>query len=108
MAHFIHTFNLHLVGILETPIRLANLTTTLSLFSHKWNLVHNAQLENNMRILILWNPETIVVNTVFSSDQCLHLWVEGKDGLFTGFVTFVYPANFAIERRTLWDKLRDL
>lgn len=68
VLHFIHSSHLQLVGILETRVRVSNLTSTLLVFSHAWSFDHNALFAHNMRILVLRNPETVAVSTVFRSD----------------------------------------
>lgn len=108
VTHFIHSFHLQLVGILERSVRVSNLASIINLFSHAWSLKHNAQFVNNMRISILLDPASVLVIVVHKSAQCVHLWVEGKDAQFRGFVTFIYASNHVGERRSVWDNLREL
>ena len=73
----------------------------------KWNITSNAMNSSNARIVLIWNPVSISLEVLHVSEQAIDVKVSCLISQSQFSACFVYGYNTIIQRRTLWDNLRD-
>lgn len=87
--------------LLETRVKEYNASRIISSVFHDWSSITNYEFSPLGRIWVVWR-NNIRVTPVFKSGQLItcSILVDGVAEEF--FVTFVYAANLAEDRRELW------
>lgn len=106
IRRYLTSNKLAILAVMETHVRDKNFVVFNS-FSSRWSLVTNKGLARNVRIAILWDPQEVVLQVVYTNAQCIHCHVCAKTWEFQGFITFVYATNSAVERGRLWNCVED-
>lgn len=95
--------------MVETKVRSGNLTATItSCFPAHWLSVHNLSVGPVARIILGWNPYVFTSYVCYTSDQLIVSKFETLDGKVVFFLSVVYGHNSSIDRRRLWDEMRQV
>ncbi|KAJ6370145.1 hypothetical protein OIU76_028422 [Salix suchowensis] len=60
-------------------------------------------MSSSARIVVFWNPSTIMVDLVDCSSQGIHVVLRSLGSQISFHVTFVYGLHTIVARRDLWD-----
>ena len=71
-----------------------------------WKFVSNAEAAAYARIIVFWNPETVMVEMLHFSTQGIHVLITSLVQQFCFSATFIYGFNTITARRALWEDLR--
>jgi hypothetical protein len=93
-------------GLSETKLVSSKLQLMHKLRLKQWRMFSNVEATSVARIVVLWNPSTVNVDSIDSSPQALHVIIRNLETQFTCAATFVYGYNSVSARRPLWDYLR--
>ncbi|XP_020262903.1 uncharacterized protein LOC109838885 [Asparagus officinalis] len=73
-----------------------------------WSWFSNATCSAKARILILWDPDVLDIQVLFSSPQQITCSVNSKDGNFSSILSAVYGLNHQETRKNLWMELAQI
>ncbi|XP_062085454.1 uncharacterized protein LOC133791548 [Humulus lupulus] len=104
----INNKKISLVGLLETRVRAQNMGALFLRIFRDWCFTSNSAWHNNGRIIVAWDPTVFSMDIQFCTSQCIHCWIEPKNGLKPFYCTFVYAFNEEVKRAVPWDDLRRL
>lgn len=95
-------------GLLETRVRQPNLSQVMNSTLPGWKYEANySQDALNGRIVVVWRPFLSVVN-FFKSDQLVLYGVHNPATNKSFTVAFAYGRHTEVDRRPLWDCIRNL
>jgi len=97
---------IYVCGLSETKLVSSKLQLMHKLRLKQWRMFSNVEATSVARIVVLWNPSTVNVDSIDSSPQALHAIIRNLETQFTCATTFVYGYNSVSARRPLWDYLR--
>ena len=72
----------------------------------KWKFASNATTNSYARIVLFWNPDTVSVDVMHTSDQAINVRISSLVTQSVFGACFVYGRNTIIQRRSLWNDLR--
>ncbi|KAH7866546.1 hypothetical protein Vadar_021863 [Vaccinium darrowii] len=95
-------------GILEAKARIDNVAQIAKCcFPSHWSVEHNIPNNRVARMMVAWDGLLLKVAFIHSSSQLMVAKVITEDGsLF--FVSFVYGQNLLVERRALWEGMKQI
>lgn len=96
-----------LMGLLETRIRAKNFNKRIQHLDPNWNIVHNSSYSNGGQIWALWDELKWKFRVLHCSAQHITGLCTAEDG-FQFQVSFVYAMNTIVDRRELWQDLKNL
>ena len=100
--------NLRFFGLLETKIKIDNFDATFNKLLGNWDKMSNHNWSPLGRVCVCWDPLYCKVKKLNSSDQFILCEVDILDDCSTIYVCFVYAYNGYIQRRILWDNLKEM
>ncbi|KAL2252838.1 UNVERIFIED_CONTAM: hypothetical protein Sindi_0078500 [Sesamum indicum] len=107
LKDLVSEYRLHLLGILETRVRLNNVIHIQSFILPQWKwFVDYDSVEN--RICLAWDENFIDVHILNVGEQFVHCRVTYRVVDEPIFITVTYGASEVIARRTLWTTLKTL
>lgn len=80
-------------GLSETKLVSSKLQLMHKLRLKQWRVFSNVEATSVARIVVLWNPSTVNVDSIDSSPQALHLIIRNLETQFTCAANFVYVYN---------------
>jgi hypothetical protein len=92
-------------GLLETKMSFSKVAFMHRFWLKHWKVFSNAGAAPNARIILFWNPSTVLVDPIDSSTQGLHVRITCLISQSSFMATFVYGFNTVIVRRSLWANL---
>ena len=96
-----------IVAVLETKLSLNGLEVLMRRRFKGWNQVNNFQAHAGGRILILFDPKRIRLETLEIKPQVIHCKVFCMVSSTSFLCSFVYAFNSIGARRGLWDELKE-
>ncbi|KAH7843849.1 hypothetical protein Vadar_021345 [Vaccinium darrowii] len=104
----IKAHHLSLIGILEAKARIDNVAQIAKCcFLSHWSVEHNIPNNRVARMMVAWDGRLLKEAFIHSSSQLMVAKVITEDGsLF--FVSFVYGQNLLVERRALWEEMKQI
>ncbi|KAK4438304.1 hypothetical protein Salat_0164700 [Sesamum alatum] len=108
VAHLIKNNNLCLLGILETKLAASTIPRILHRSFPGWCQANNFDMITGGRILIIWNPAVIDLQSEDISQQVIHCRVTNKSSQLSFYITFTYGLYTVVNRRSMWEKLLEL
>lgn len=104
VKNFLRSHKVSIAGLLETRVRECNFSRFIRNFDG-WEHVNNYDMSPNGRLLVIWKKEFVTVHCLARSSQMVHCLVKFNHGDVSCYITFVYAANKADDRKPLWDDL---
>lgn len=102
----LHENNLSVCGILESHVDVSKLQAICEKVFHRWEWNSNGHLcKKGSRIILGWDPDSIDMMVIASSDQVMHTQIVVKQDNKAFFCSFIYADNNYIRRRELWHNL---
>lgn len=75
-----------IIGILETRIRVNNLSKVLPMFTKEWEVESIDTMAANIRILLLWKTGEVEVVVLQKTAQLIHCRVKSKNVSLMGLL----------------------
>lgn len=97
-------FQVNIISLLETHVLQNNFSSIVNFILPGWSSVTNYEFATLGRIWILFY-DTIRLDVFMKVDQAIHCHIYSKSLKKHFFLSVVYGANSAIERRKLWSDL---
>jgi hypothetical protein len=91
---------------LETKFALSKLQFMHRFRLKNWKFRSNLDVARYARIVVFWNPATVVIELLAVSEQGLHVSIRCLVSHLEFVATFVYGLNTITARRGLWNDLR--
>lgn len=105
---FIYENKYDVMCILESKLNSGSVPSIVDKIAPGWCFIHNFGQNRIGRILIIWNPVTVCVQMLYSTDQLMHCLVEFRGTAQPWFMSCVYAYNNPSLRRSLWIDLRNI
>ncbi|XP_056692042.1 uncharacterized protein [Spinacia oleracea] len=102
VKHFIHKYEVGLVGLLEHKVKLPNLGKLYQKVFSNWCFTNNSSYHSGGRIVVAWKSGCFIVNIVAASSQFLHCHITLVGGMPSFHCIFVYAFNDHSLRQELW------
>ena len=93
VKHFIHKYEVGLVGLLEHKVKLPNLGKLYQKVFTNWCFTSNASYHTGGRIVVAWKSGCFTVNVVVTSGQFLHCHITPISDMPSFHCTFIYAFN---------------
>jgi len=106
VAGLMKSKKLDVCGLLETKLSMTKVACMHKLRLKTWKFVSNAEAAAYARIIVFWNPETVMVEMLHFSAQGIHVLITSLVQQFCFSATFIYGFNTITARRALWEDLR--
>lgn len=101
--------NIDIFGILETKIKeLCDLHDILQSRFQGWRATHNFLQVPGGRILVIWNPQTVELQTSHVAEQFIHCSMRCLRTQTVIQITFVYGLHTVVNRQPSWAGLNDI
>ncbi|KAL2224855.1 UNVERIFIED_CONTAM: hypothetical protein Sindi_2939300 [Sesamum indicum] len=107
LKDLVSEYRLHLLGILETRVRLNNVIHIQSFILPQWKWFVDYDSVGN-RIWLAWDENFMDVHILDMGEQFVHCRVTYRAVDEPVFITVTYGASEVIARRTLWTTLKTL
>lgn len=104
---FISQNKLDLICILETRVKERSFDRFKSKLFANWEMIHNYSHSPNGRIWVAWNPKVMEFEVDLSSAQGIHGRVKLNGSNDTFSISAIYGSNSPLERKSLWEELRN-
>ena len=72
----------------------------------RWNIVSNATSSSKARIVVIWNPNTVMIEVLDISEQGINIRINSLIHQTSFCICFVYGYNSIVLRKMLWANLR--
>ncbi|KAK6128535.1 hypothetical protein DH2020_037721 [Rehmannia glutinosa] len=103
--NFLRHHKLDVIGVLETKLVEATLPKFIRTWFDGWKYTCNFHTHPNGRILVLWNPTTVILEELDISPQVIHCSITGKVSSVSLLASFIYGYHTVGSRKPLWDNL---
>ncbi|XP_074300379.1 uncharacterized protein LOC141631637 [Silene latifolia] len=103
---FLHQHRVGLFGLLETKVKPSSLNRIRSNVYDGWCISTNTQWHKGRRIWVLWQPGMYQIHFIEYNAQFIHMLVDEIGTGLSFYCTVIYAFNGVVERKPLWDKLR--
>lgn len=97
---------LDVCGLLETKMHFFKVAFIHKLRLQHWKFLTNVGMASNARIVVFWNPSTVIIDFLDCSAQGLNVAIYSLVHQLKFTATFIYGFNTIIARRSLWADLR--
>ncbi|XP_021729884.1 uncharacterized protein LOC110696859 [Chenopodium quinoa] len=108
VRRLLHSHSVHVVGLLETKIKLKYVLTYQKKFGSSWLWLCNYDHSPKGRIWLGWNVDKVIVNVLKIHEQFIHCTVSSKDLSTQIYLTIVYGLHSIHDRLSLWEGLRSI
>ncbi|KAK6120791.1 hypothetical protein DH2020_045467 [Rehmannia glutinosa] len=103
--NFVRHHKLDVIGVLETKLVEATLPKIMRTWFAGWKYTCNFHMHPNGRILVLWNPATVILEELDISPQVIHCAITCKVSSISLLASFIYGYHTVGSRKPLWDNL---
>ena len=94
-------------SLLESKLSAVKVASMQKFWLKNWKFLSNAEVAGNIaRVIVFWNPSSVLVDLIASSVQGLHVSICILVHQVSFIATFVYGFNTVVARRALWNDLR--
>ncbi|GJS66832.1 metallophosphoesterase 1-like protein isoform X1 [Tanacetum coccineum] len=108
VLNFIKEEKISVCGIVETHVKPAKLSKVAGIAFGGWDWVSNSiHSTSGCRIMIGWDKNKVDLMVVHMTRQVMLVVVEIVKSKQKVFCSFVYASNLGVERRSLWNELRN-
>ncbi|GAB2303773.1 hypothetical protein Dimus_038959 [Dionaea muscipula] len=108
VQRFLRAQRVDLFALLETKIAQANLDKIMTKFFESWHFTTNFAFHPAGRILLMWNPNSMLVDITCCTDQLIHGRVTCRGTGKTFWLSIAYGLYSVVDRRQLWNQLIQL
>lgn len=105
VLNFVRKNDIDVIGLLETKLTDKNFQFLVGNVFVGLCHVSNFDVHRGSRILVLWNPNTVLINKIGSHEQVINCEVSSRADGQKLISSFVYGHNRVSERRYLWQYL---
>ncbi|KAK6162607.1 hypothetical protein DH2020_002448 [Rehmannia glutinosa] len=103
--NFLRHHKLDVIGVLETKLVETTLPKIMRTWFVGWKYTCNFHTHPNGRILVLWNPATVILEELDISPQLIHCAITCKVSSVSLLASFIYGYHTVGSRKPLWDNL---
>ncbi|XP_020259127.1 uncharacterized protein LOC109835572 [Asparagus officinalis] len=96
------------MALIETKVKVNKLSAIAKKLHSNWKWISNANNSSKVRLLILWDPNTLDVNVDRISTQHITCSVKSLDGRIDCLITSIYGHNHQENRKALWQDLSQI
>ena len=93
-------------ALVEAKINRSKIEKLRSFRLKNWKIISNARGSAGARIVLIWNPDSVALDVLHSSDQAIDVKITSLVDHKQFSACFVYGFNSIVQRRELWDNLR--
>ena len=106
VAKILNKKKVDVCALVETKISSVKLDHMRKSKFKKWSITSNVTSSSKARIIVLWNPNTVLVEVLDVSEQGMNVRLQSLVHQTRFHVCFVYAFNSIVQRRSLWENLR--
>ncbi|KAK6150853.1 hypothetical protein DH2020_015785 [Rehmannia glutinosa] len=103
VLNFLRHHKLDVIGLLETKLVEATLPKIMRTWFAGWKHTCNFHMHLAGRILVLWNPATVILEELDISPQVIHCAITCNVSSVSLLASFIYGYHTVGSRKPLWD-----
>lgn len=108
VKEFIRGNNKAVIALVEHRVKEIKATEIIKKIAPGWEWILNARTGQKGRIWVLWDPRIYIFNLSDMDEQIIHGQIRVKSKLISFGFTAVYGLHTINDRKTLWQKLRQI
>ena len=108
VSSYLHSFNVPIVALLETRVKMHNAKKVRNKIGGSWNYMDNYDRHENGRIWLLWDHREVNLKLIQIDEQFIHVEIYSLDQSLKFVALVIYAFNQLDRRKELWNKIEDI
>ena len=108
VSSFLHSFNVPIVALLETRVKMHNAKKVRNKIGGSWNYMDNYDRHENGRIWLLWDHREVNLKLIQTDEQFIHVEIYSLGQSLKFVALVIYAFNQLDRRKELWNKIEDI